>query len=364
MIKRSITIFLVLICLVSIAFFSWKYYEKYKTNTIVSSPLATVATTQAHINSWQPVAESIGNLVAIQGTNVTNEIEGLITKINFKSGQWVEKGVLLVQLNDSIEQADLRGLIAQNALASVQLKRNAQLVKGDLVSQSDYDITQAQLESDRANVDSKRALIQKKHITAPFSGLLGVRQVNLGEYLTPGSPIVLLQALDPIYVDYMLPERYFSFLSINQKISIKVKSYPDRAFIGHITAIDPGFDPQTRNIKIRATLNNPNLLLRPGMFSEVSTLLPERKQALTVPKMAIAYNPYGEMIYVVEKQGNDFIAHQRAVRVRDAYGDQIEIVKGLTEGEQVIIAGQLKLHNGQKVKINNRIIPIPHTDEP
>ncbi|WP_197744348.1 efflux RND transporter periplasmic adaptor subunit [Candidatus Nitrosacidococcus tergens] len=364
MIKRSITTLLALGLLSSLLFFSWKYYEKYKSSKLITSPLATVAIDQVHIDSWQPIAESIGSLVAIQGTNVTNEIEGLITKINFKSGQWVEKGTLLVQLNDSIERADLRGLIAANTLASVQLKRNAQLVKGDLVSKSDYDITQAQLENDKAKVDSKRALIQKKHITAPFSGLLGVRQINLGEYLTPGSPIVLLQALDPIYVDYMLPERYFSFLSVNQKISIKVKSYPDKVFTGHITAIDPGFDPQTRNIKIRAIFNNPDLLLRPGMFAEVSTLLPEQKQALIVPKIAIAYNPYGEMIYVVEKQGNDFIAHQRAVRVKDAYGDQVEIVKGLAEGEYVVIAGQLKLHNEQKVRISNKKIPISQTDEP
>src|SRR5690625_3266441 len=210
MIKRLIIVLLVLVLLFG-GIFGWKYYQNQlrAAQAAMPPPPATVAASKVHAETWQSSLRAIGSLVATQGTYVTNEIPGLIKAINFESGQRVKKGELLLQLKDSVDQADLRGLLAEQKLAELQFERNARLLKKKTVSRSAYDEAQAQLENTKAMAASKRAMIQKKHIRAPFSGLLGIRQVNLGEYLAPGSPIVLLQALDPIYVDYSLPERYF-----------------------------------------------------------------------------------------------------------------------------------------------------------
>lgn len=355
MIKRLIIVLLVLVLLFG-GIFGWKYYQNQlrAAQAAMPPPPATVAASKVRVETWQSSLRAIGSLVATQGIYVTNEIPGLIKEINFESGQRVKKGELLLQLKDSVDQADLRGLLAEQKLAELQFKRNARLLKKKTVSRSAYDEAQAQLENTKAVAASKRAMIQKKHIRAPFSGLLGIRQVNLGEYLAPGSPIVLLQALDPIYVDYSLPERYFSLLSQGQTVFLTVQAYPDQHFKGHITAINPRINSGTRNVQVRATLDNPDLRLRPGMFAEVQVILSKKKPVLTIPKTAITYNPYGSIVFVIQKKEGALVVQQQIVKTGEVRQRQVEVIKGLQRGDWVVSAGQVKLRNGQPIQISDQ----------
>ncbi|ADE13311.1 efflux transporter, RND family, MFP subunit [Nitrosococcus halophilus Nc 4] len=357
MIKRLIVVLLTLGLFFG-GIFGWKYYQQQQqaAQAAMPPPPATVAAAEVHPETWQSSLQAVGSLVATQGIYVTNEVAGLIEAINFESGQQVEKGKLLLQLEDSVDQADLKGLLAEQKLGELQFQRAARLVKEKSISRSTYDESEAQLENAQAKVAAKRALIRKKQIRAPFSGLLGIRQVNLGEYLAPGSRIVLLQALDPIYVDYSLPERYFSSLSQGQAVFITVQAYPAQIFEGRIIAINPGIDPASRNVRVRAIFPNPNLRLRPGMFAEVKTLLPEQKQVLTVPQTAITYNPYGNMVFVIQEKNGGLVVQQQLVQTGKVREGQVEIVKGLQVGERVVSAGQMKLHNGQQVQISDKEI--------
>jgi membrane fusion protein (multidrug efflux system) len=354
MIKRLVVLLLVLGLLFG-GIFGWKYYQKQQqaAQAAMPPPPAVVAAARVRSETWQPFLQAVGSLVAIQGVYVTNEVAGLVEKINFKSGQRVDKGALLLQLEDSVDQAELNGLLAEQRLAELQFERAERLLKQKSVSRSVYDEARAQLDNARARVASKRAALQKKQIRAPFSGQLGIRQVDLGEYLAPGSPIVLLQALDPIYLNYSLPGRYFSTLSPGQKVTLKVQAYSDQTFTGRITAINPGIDPENRNVQVQATLDNPKHHLRPGMFAEVRTLLPEREQVLTLPRTAITYNPYGDMVFIIREKKGDLVVQQQQVQTGKVRGGRVEIVKGLQTDERVVSAGHMKLRNGQRVQISN-----------
>lgn len=354
MIRRLIVLLLVLGLLFG-GIFGWKYYQKQQqaAQAAMPPPPAVVAAASVRPETWQPSLQAVGGLAAIQGVYVTNEIAGLVENINFKSGQRVDKGELLLQLSDSTDQAELRGLLAEERLAELQFERAERLLKQKSVSRSTYDEAQAHLDNARAQVASKRAEIQKKQIQAPFSGQLGIRQVDLGGYLAPGSRIVLLQALDPIYLNYSLPERYFSMISPGQKVTVKMQAYPDRMFAGRITAISPGINPETRSIQVQATLDNPEHLLRPGMFAEVRTLLPESKQVLTLPRTAITYNPYGDMVFVIKEKEGNLVVQQQQVQTGQVRRGRVEIVEGLQRGERVVSAGQVKLRSGQRVQISD-----------
>ncbi len=354
MIKRLIVLLLIL-GLIFGGIFGWKYYQKQQQQQAaqVPPPPAVVAAARVRSETWQPSLQAVGSLAAIQGVYVTNEVAGLVEKINFRSGQQVKAGDLLLQLRDSVAQAELKGLQAQERLAELQFERNARLLKQKSVSRSVYDEARAQLKNAHAQVVSKQAAIQKKHIRAPFSGQLGIRQVDLGEYLASGSPIVLLLALDPIYLNYFLPERYFSILFPGQKVTVKVQTYPDQTFVGHITAISPGINPANRNAQVQATLDNPKHRLRPGMFAEVQTLLPEHKQVLTLPRTAITYNPYGDMVFAIKEEKGGLVVQQQQVQTGEVRNGRVEIVKGLQLGERVVSAGQVKLRNGQRVQISD-----------
>ncbi|ABA56731.1 efflux RND transporter periplasmic adaptor subunit [Nitrosococcus oceani] len=355
MLKRLIVVLLALGLFFG-GIFGWKYHQQQQqaAQAAMPPPPATVAAAKARPESWRTSLHAVGSLVATQGVYVTNEIAGLIEAINFESGERIKKNKLLLQLEDSVDKAELEGLLAEQKLAELQFQRNARLLKKKMVSRSIYDESQAQLENAQAMVAAKRALIQKKQIRAPFSGLLGIRQVDLGEYLAPGSPIVLLQALDPIYVDYSLPERYFSLLAQGQTVLITVQAYPAQHFKGRITAINPGIDPNSRNVQVRATFDNPELHLRPGMFAEVRAVLPEKKQVLTVPQTAITYNPYGDMVFIIQKENGGLVVQQQPVRTGKVRQGQVEIIKGLQAGDWVVSAGQMKLHSGQQIRISEQ----------
>lgn len=316
---------------------------------------ATVASSRAQLESRQPTLDAVGSLVAINDVSVTNEVPGIVSDIKFKSGQRVDKGDVLLQLDDEVDRAQLAGLEADRQLAQVQFDRAAKLVKERTVSQSEYDEAKARLESANASLASSRAQMVKKRIRAPFSGLIGIRQVDLGEYLAAGSSIAPLQSLDPIYADYSLPERYLADIDVGQRIEIRVQAYPDETYEGEIQALNPGINPGTRSIIIRAVLDNPDGKLRPGMFAEVHTLLSQRDDVLTVPEQAILYAPYGDSVFLIHEKDDEKIVKRQPVTTGTVRDGRIEIIDGLEAGDEVVSAGQVKLRNDQPVRIDNSI---------
>ncbi len=337
--------------------FGWKYHQAQQMNARAAAPPppATVSAVAVRQENWQPYLYAVGSLVATQGIHVNNEVAGQVLEIRFKSGQEVQKGELLLRLDDSVDQAALEGRLAESRLAKVDFRRKARLLKNKSVSRSEYDEARATLDNAGAQVASGRALIEKKKIRAPFTGLLGIRQVDLGEYLAPGSNIVPLEALDPIFVDYSLPERNFAALSVGQAVAIEVQAYPGQRFEGRIQALNPGIDPGTRSIKIRAIIENSDARLRPGMFAQVSTVLPKRQGLLTLPQTAITYNPYGDSVFVVENDDGRLQVQRRQIKTGEVREGRVEVVTGLELGEQVVSAGHVKLRNGQQVKLDKGV---------
>ncbi len=356
MIKRLFVV-LILLGLVFGGIFGWKYYQAQQRAARASAPPppATVAAAEVRTESWQPYLFAVGSLVAAQGIHVTTEVAGQVEKIHFQPGQVVAEGEPLLQLDDSVDRAVLDGLVAQRRLAEIRFKRITELLEKNVVPKADFDEAQANLDNASAQVASQRRRIEEKQIRAPFAGLIGIREVDVGEYLSPGARIVPLQALDPIYADYSLPEQHLARLSAGQTVRLTVKAYPNRTFQGRVEAINPGIDPGTRSVRIRAILANPGHHLRPGMFAEVRTLLPEREDVLTLPRTAISYAPYGDSVFVIEEQDGDLVVQRRQVQTGESREGRVEIVQGLEAGERVVAAGQVKLRNGQRVRIDNSV---------
>ena len=356
MIKKLILVVLLLTVMFG-GIFGWKFYSGQKLAAMMSQPRppATVASTEVELRTWQPYLRAVGSVAAMQGVFVTTEVPGQVSSILFESGRSVEANDVILQLDDSVDRADLDGLLAQQTLATLQFERNKKLLNDRSVSRSEYDQSRAQLDGAKASVAAKRASISKKKIRAPFSGQLGIVEVDPGEYLSPGARIVPLQALDPVYVDYALPERRFSQVKVGQSIIVEVQAYPERSFTGTISAINPGIDPGTRSVRLRATLDNPGHLLRPGMFTEVRTVLPAREGVLTLPRTAITYNPYGESVFIIQTQDGAQVVQRRRVKIGEVRNGRVEIVDGLQAGDTVVAAGQVKLRNGQPVAIDNSV---------
>ncbi len=356
MIKRLILVVLLLVVLFG-GIFGWKFYSGQKRAAMMSQPPppVTVASADVGVQSWQPYLTGTGSVVAVLGVFVTTEVPGQVREILFESGRKVDAGEIILQLDDSVDRADLDGLIAQQTLARLQFERNKKLLKDRSVSRSEYDQSRAQLDGAKAVVAARRATVSKKKIRAPFSGQLGIIQVDPGEYLSPGARIVPLQALDPVYVDYALPERHFSQLKVGQSVKVEVHAYAGQIFEGTITAINPGIDPGTRSVRLRATLDNPGRLLRPGMFAEVRTVLPSRDDILTLPRTAITYNPYGASVFIISKKEGVQVVQRRRVKTGEVRNGRVEIVEGLQAGDRVVAAGQVKLRNGQPVAIDNSV---------
>jgi len=354
--KRLILVVLILIVIFG-GIFGWKTYSGMKMAAMMSRPHppAVIASAEVKVESWQPWLHAIGSVTATQGISVTTEVAGQVHEILVKSGQPVKAGEVLLRLDDSVDRAELRGLIAQRTLAKLQFERASRLLKDKSVSRSDYDASRARLDSAEADVDARRALMAKKTIRAPFSGRLGIADINLGQYLSPGDAIVPLQALDPIYVDYHLPERHLADVHVGQAVDVVVQAWPQRHFKGVISAINPGIDTGTRTLRLRATLDNPDQLLRPGMFAEVRTVLPRRDNILTLPRTAVTYNPYGESVFVIQKKGDGLVVQNRPVKTGEVRNGRVEIVKGLQAGDTVVTAGQNKLRNGLPVSIDNSV---------
>jgi membrane fusion protein (multidrug efflux system) len=278
-----------------------------------------------------------------------------VKAIHFESGATVAAGDELVILDDDVDRAELAGLLAEKRLAEIQFERAKKLLRDKTISRSEYDQAEAGLDSAAAQVASQRARIDKKHIRAPFSGQLGIRQVDLGQYLAAGDAIVSLQAMDPIYVDYSLPERYLNQLSVGQAVEVRVQAHPGQVFAGTISAISPRIETGTRSVPVRATLGNPRQRLRTGMFAEVNTLLPPRDDVLTLPEQAVSYNPYGNSVFVVEEKNGGLSVQRRQIETGSVRRGRVEVISGLQEGERVVTAGHNKLRNDMPVQIDNSV---------
>lgn len=324
-------------------------------------PPATISATKAITQSWQPTLTAVGSLAAINGVNVSSEVNGSVIAIYFKSGQMVKEGQSLIQLDDSTDIEDLKNNQAELDLAKLEYARKASLWKTGAISKSDYDQALATLRQSQAAVNKSLVAISKKNIRAPFAGKIGIRQVNIGQYVNPGDTLVSLQSLDPLYVNFSLPEQYLKDIYLSQKVSITVDAYPNEKFYGKITAVNALVTVATRSIDVQGTLPNPKLQLYPGSFADVEVYLPEQKSVVTIPQTAVTYSLYGNMVYVVEQKGKDkkdkpiLKAYQRYVTVAGMKNNRVVSEKGLKAGEMVVTSGQNKLESGATVVINNSV---------
>jgi membrane fusion protein, multidrug efflux system len=365
MIKRM-TIMLVLVVLVLGAVFGFQAFKAVMIKRFFatrSAPPETVSAMRAAKEAWQPRIEAVGSLTAANGTDVAPEVPGVVAKIHFESGQEVQAGALLVELDTSVDRAQLASFKATAALAEKSYERAQHLLAIHAISQKDMDTAAANVDSSRAQVAAQEAVLQKKLIRAPFAGRLGIRAVNVGQYLNPGAKIVTLQALDPIFVDFSLPQKSIGQISVGLPVEVTSDSIAGQVFAGRISASDSMVDPSTRNIKVRARIDNPKHLLLPGMFVTTDINVGQPREFVTLPQTSVAFNPYGSIVFLVEegKPGADgkspLTVLQKFVSTGETRGDQVAILDGVKPGDMVVTSGQLKLRNGTPVVINNTIEP-------
>ena len=340
------------------AVFGWKYLQgRQQSGAAGGPPPAVVSTRPVERESWQPSLLATGSITPTRGVVVSAEIEGVIREIFFDSGQAVPQNELLVQLDTEVDLAELAALQADRRLAEITRDRLQRIVGEEFVSQSDLDEAQATLDRAQAQLDAKEATIRKKSIRAPFAGARGIRRINPGQYLGSGDDIVELIALDPIYAEYALPERFLSQLAIQQAVSVEVQTYPGEVFEGRVHAISPVVQRASRSIVVRALISNPDGKLRPGMFAEVRTFLPTRDDVLTIPERAVTYNPYGESVFVVDQSDGMQIVRLVQIETGEVRGGRAEVLRGLEAGDTVVSDGHNKLFNGQPITVDNSVDP-------
>ena len=325
-------------------------------------PPPTVATAAARLDQWQSRLDAVGTLTPDKGADLSVEVPGIVDQVNFDSGGDVKAGAQLIRLRDADDVAKLKTLEASRDLAQVNYNRDQKQLQLNLISQAAFDLTAANLKTAEAAVAEQAAIVAKKTLHAPFAGHLGIRNVNVGQYVNAGTVLVTLQALDPINFDFHLPQQTLQQLKPGQAVTLTVDSFPGETFTGKIATIDPKVDPATRNISVRAQFPNRDHRLLPGMYATAQIQTGETKRYLTLPQSAIMFNPYGNMVYVVQPgkapDGKPAtVVQQTVVQTGDTRGDQIQVLSGLKEGETVVSAGQLKLQNGIPVLVNNAVQP-------
>ncbi len=360
MIKRMI-VMLVLCAIVLGGVFGYKMFGKkmmMQGMAAMSNPPQTVSTIKAPMEDWQNEVKAVGTFKAVKGVDISSEVAGSIENIFIESGQDVGEGTLLLQLRSADDQAKLESLEASLRLAELTMERDDKQIKVKAISQATYDADKANLESLKAQVAEQRALLEKKTIVAPFEGRLGIRQVDVGQYLNPGAAIVTLQQLDPIYLDFSVPQQDLPRVVVGQKMTAETDAFPGKLFEGEITAINAKVDESTRNVLIRATFKNPDKNLVPGMFATARASIGEPSRFITLPQTAITFNPYGNTVFVVQDKGGEHPqAHMTFVQTGATRGDQIAVLSGIAEGDEIVTAGQMKLRNGTPLVINNSVQP-------
>jgi membrane fusion protein (multidrug efflux system) len=352
--------------------FGWGWV---KVNLIIRPILAqipfqpqTVSTITAQTSAWQPSLSAVGSIVAINGADLSSEVSGIVDTINFQSGDNVKAGQVLLTLRPNNDPAVLAQLQATAAVDQSNYERDQKQFAADAVSQAQVDSDKATYLAAQAQVTAQQALMAEKIIKAPFDGSIGIRQVDIGQYLAAGTKIVTLQQLDPLFMDFYVPQQALADIETGQPVQVSVDAFPDKVFGGTISAINSEVDTATRTVQVRATIQNEGLLLRPGMFATATINTGAPQNLVTLPQVAITYNPYGDTVYVVHHgTAHDgkpaLVADQTFVTLGDTRGDQVAVTKGIAAGDVVVTAGQLKLQNGATVVINNNV-PVPNDPNP
>jgi membrane fusion protein, multidrug efflux system len=364
MAKRMVLMLVVMLALVGgLGFAKFKQVEAAIAQGKAYQPPPTAVTTVvAQKQTWPSTLTVIGTAAAIQGVTVSADLPGTIDKIHFESGQWVHEGDVLVELDTRQERAQLASLEAQRDLAKTNYDRANQLVGAGVISRSDYDTATAQQKATEAQVGDVRAAIARKTIHAPFSGVLGIRQVSLGQYLGAGQAIVSLQSLSPIYVNFGVPQQETPKVIPGHVLRITNSDLPGMAFTGRITALDSVISEQTRNIQVQSIVTNKDNKLRPGMYVQVELPLGQPREVVPVPASAINYAPYGDSVYVVtemkDPKGNTYRGvRQQVVKLEGSRGDQVAVTSGLNPGDEIVSSGVFRLRNGAAVQVNNTVKP-------
>lgn len=365
MMKRMI-IMLIVVGIVLGGFFG---FQAFKGNMIKqfmaagANPPQTVSTVKAEYTEWQPEMRAVGSLRAVNGAEISSEASGIVDEVLFNSGDNVDTDTIILKIRAEDETAQLQSARAEARLAEINYQRDLKQLKAQTISQATLDASEANLAVARAKVAERDSQLEKKIIKAPFTGQLGIRQVDIGQFLTAGTNIVTLQQLDPIYVDFFVPQKQLQKIKLGLTVNAVTDAYINESFTGTITAINAKVESETRNILVRATIPNPDLKLRPGMYANVAIASGETEKYLTLPQTAITYNPYGNSVYLVKDNGQDdkgqpqLKAEQVFVTTGERRGDQVAILSGVQEGDTVITAGQVKLRPGSPVIINNDVQP-------
>jgi len=336
---------------------------------MMSSPMVMPATTVTSApvkeEDWAPILSAVGSVSAVQGAVLSTDLAGTVAEVKFESGAVAKKGDVLVRLDVSSEEGQLRTAEADLELARSDLERSRGLAARKVISKAEIDSAESKFKQKEGTVDNMRAMVGKKEVRAPFDGQLGIRQVNVGQMINAGQQVVALTALDPVYVDFALPQQELAKLSAGFEVRVHTDAVPGREFKGKLTAVNSMVDTVTRNVTLQATLENPDHALRPGTFAKVEVMLPEKHKALVVPGSAISYAPFGDSVFVIEKKNDPKTGkesqtiRQQFVRVGEARGDFVSINDGLKPNETIVSTGVFKLRNGMTVTTNNELAPKP-----
>lgn len=364
--RKGIVIAIALLIAICALVFGIKFLQIGKMMSMPRTiPPTTVTSASVKEEDWAPRLTAVGSVSAVQGAVVSAELAGVVSEINFENGAEAKKGEVLMKLDASQEEALLRSAEADAQLAKTDLERSRDLAIKKVVSGAEFDSAQSKFTRTNAVVDQMRSSIAKKSLIAPFDGQLGIRQVNVGQMITAGQQVVGLTALDPVYVDFALPEQYLSKLAKGLEVTVRADAFPGRQFKGKLTAINSMVDPVTRNVSLQATLENSDHALHPGMFAKVEVGLAQTKKTIVIPGSAVSYAPYGDSVFVIEKQKDpktgkeSEVLRQQFVRIGEARGDFVAVTQGLKPGETVVGTGVFKLRNGTAVTVNNDLAPKP-----
>ncbi|MGB9205521.1 MAG: efflux RND transporter periplasmic adaptor subunit [Terriglobales bacterium] len=363
MAKRMVLMLSVMaVLLTALGFIKFKQVESAVHAAAFQPPPEAVTSVVAQQEQWPATTNIIGTVEAVHGVTVSADLPGIVERINFDSGKYVRQGEVLVELDTRQERAQLAALEAQRDLAQVNFRRTQQLVDQGVISRQEYDQSTAQQKATEANVAETRATIERKTIRAAFSGILGIRKVNLGQYLSAGSAVVPLQSLNPIYVDFGVPQQDAGQVRVGRSLRVTSEDLAGQAWTGRVTALDSVIDQATRNVQAQATLSNPEGKLQPGMFVQVEVVVGTSRSVITLPASAISYAPYGDSVFIIsdlkDPKGHTYRGvRQQFVKVQGSRGDQVAVISGVKPGDEVVTSGVFKLRNGAAVQVNNKVQP-------